>query len=232
MSAFDGQISVWLNEFVSRWPLLELFLRWLQGSNLVKFLPFVLVICWLWFVQNPRQRLNRQLLLMTVLTAFTAIFSARFLALMLPFRERPFENPDLHFHLSFEPELRTWSSFPSDHAVMAFAIAASFFRLSPNIGLWAFFHAAVFISLPRLCLGLHYPSDVLAGALIGITLALTISRLPRLDAVTGAFLDIERKFPAPFYAIGFLTLFEIAEMFYPVRALVAGVFQVLRQILS
>jgi undecaprenyl-diphosphatase len=151
---------------------------------------------------------------------------------MLPFRERPFENPDLNVVLSFVPDMRTWSSFPSDHAVMAFAIAASLFRLVPIIGLWAFFHAAVFISLPRLFLGLHYPSDVLAGALIGITLGVGIPRLPRLDAVTGALIDIEGKFPAPFYAIGFLTLFEIAEMFDSVRLLMVGVFRVIRQMLS
>src|SRR5262245_23033327 len=124
VSALDERMVVWLNQLVARWPLLDSFLWWLSWADLIKFVPFILVICWLWFLQDPRQRLYRRLLLMTVLTAFIALFSGRVLALTLPFRARPFENPDLHLVLSYDPDLGDWSAFPSDHAIMAFAIAA------------------------------------------------------------------------------------------------------------
>ena len=229
----DDRILIWLNQFMFRWPHLDMFLRWLLSANIVKFLPIVLVVCWLWFERTPKQAFNRQILVESLLTGFAALFIARFLALMLPFRERPFLTPELHFVTPIETGLlRTWSSFPSDHAVMAFALAASLFRISPRIGIWACFHAAVIICFPRLYFGFHYPSDLIGGGLIGITLVLAASRLQGRHAVTGFLLDVERKHPAMFYAIGFFALFEIAEMFDSIRDFAAHTFRVARQLFS
>jgi undecaprenyl-diphosphatase len=57
-------------------------------------------------------------------------------------------------------------SFPSDHAAAAFAIAFAVYGVSRPAGA-AFLAAATVIAVSRVALGLHYPSDVLAGALIG-----------------------------------------------------------------
>lgn len=58
-------------------------------------------------------------------------------------------------------------SFPSNHALNNFAAAMFFYRLYPNLK-WALFIAAFFISISRVYLGLHYPSDIIGGALIGL----------------------------------------------------------------
>ncbi|MGL6070136.1 hypothetical protein, partial [Craterilacuibacter sp.] len=42
----------------------------------------------------------------------------------------------------------------------------------PQVGNLAFLHATVFICLPLLYLGMHYPSDLATGALIGVLLVL------------------------------------------------------------
>lgn len=59
----------------------------------------------------------------------------------------------------------TWS-FPSNHAVNNFAAATFYFILFPRLK-WALFISAVLVSISRVYLGLHYPSDILGGAVIG-----------------------------------------------------------------
>ncbi len=227
----DHQVFVWLNQFMSRGLLSDLFV-WLHDALIVRFFPLVLAVCWLWFEKSPKQEFNRQILLEGVLTGFAALVVGRSLALVLPFRDRPLADLDLHFAVPVDVQLRTWSSFPSDHAVLAFALAASLFRVSPKIGLWAFFHATMVICLPRLYFGLHYPSDLIGGALIGIMLAYTASRLPVRHAVTGLLLKVESARPAMFYAFGFLVLVEIAEMFQSMRSVAVEAFKVLRHVVS
>lgn len=57
-------------------------------------------------------------------------------------------------------------SFPSNHALNNFAAATFFYRLFPKLK-WILFIAAFLVSLSRVYLGLHYPSDIIGGAMIG-----------------------------------------------------------------
>ncbi len=58
-------------------------------------------------------------------------------------------------------------SFPSNHALNNFAAATFISRSYPNYK-WVVFIVAILISLSRVYLGVHYPSDILGGAMIGI----------------------------------------------------------------
>jgi membrane-associated phospholipid phosphatase len=64
-------------------------------------------------------------------------------------------------HLMATP---TGLSFPSSHSTSSFAAAQAFGRLVPRIPLLG---AAVAMAFSRLYLGVHYPSDVAAGAALG-----------------------------------------------------------------
>lgn len=57
-------------------------------------------------------------------------------------------------------------SFPSGHTMTAFAVHAVLHRMIPGSD-WFFLPAAVLIGLSRLFLGLHYPTDVLIGSVLG-----------------------------------------------------------------
>ena len=63
-------------------------------------------------------------------------------------------------------------SFPSGHTITAFAVAISLGAFYPIVLLPLLF-CAICIATSRVLLGMHFLSDVLAGALIGIGLALS-----------------------------------------------------------
>ena len=63
-------------------------------------------------------------------------------------------------------------SFPSAHATSSFAVATAMTRVEPLAALA--FLLALALALGRPYLGMHYPSDVLVGALLGVALGLVI----------------------------------------------------------
>jgi membrane-associated phospholipid phosphatase len=63
-------------------------------------------------------------------------------------------------------------SFPSAHALSSFAVATAMFRVDPATA--GTFAVAAALSLGRPYLGMHYPSDVLAGVLLGVVLGLVV----------------------------------------------------------
>jgi undecaprenyl-diphosphatase len=69
-------------------------------------------------------------------------------------------------------------SFPSDHTTAAFAIACAvvaFDRLAGSL----FLAAAVIVGAGRVVAGAHYPTDVLAGALVGLASAVVVVKVGR-----------------------------------------------------
>ena len=71
---------------------------------------------------------------------------------------------------------RWGGSFPSSHAMNNFAVATYFVTIfNKKRRTRLLFIAAILISISRLYLGLHYPSDVVGGALIGMALGVTFA---------------------------------------------------------
>jgi len=58
-------------------------------------------------------------------------------------------------------------SFPSNHALNNFAAAAFYHRLFPRLK-WILYITASLIAISRVYMGLHYPSDILGGSVLGI----------------------------------------------------------------
>ena len=65
-------------------------------------------------------------------------------------------------------------SFPSGHTITAFAVAVSLSRFYPDLAIRLLFCAAS-VAASRILLGMHFLSDVLAGAAIGTLLAYAVT---------------------------------------------------------
>jgi undecaprenyl-diphosphatase len=86
-------------------------------------------------------------------------------------RPRPFEILDVHKLLIDEG---SGKSFPSGHTVIFFSIAFAFWGTR---WFWPLVVLATLASLSRIFVGVHYPLDVLVGAIIGALVSLILMRL-------------------------------------------------------
>ena len=111
--------------------------------------------------------------LAAALAAALALAMAHGITLVWP-RPRPYVAHPGDAHLFIAPSGD--SSFPSDHATAAFAIAVSLVLRSRRVG-WFALAIAVVLAIARVAVGTHYPSDVIGGALLGTGAALLL-RLP------------------------------------------------------
>lgn len=84
-------------------------------------------------------------------------------------------------------------SFPSGHTASSFAAAGVFFRNLPRrLGLPALL-LAVLIGLSRLYVGVHYPSDVLAGLLSGLALSYAAQKMVDASEAGGRVSGLWRR---------------------------------------
>jgi undecaprenyl-diphosphatase len=105
-----------------------------------------------------------------VAAGFSALLALGIAHLFAEFvaRPRPYvTHPSAHL---FIPRTQD-TSFPSDHATAAFAIAVALLLRHRKAGLLAL-GMAVVLSVARVIVGTHYPCDVLAGAAVGTAAAL------------------------------------------------------------
>ncbi|MCW1296379.1 MAG: phosphatase PAP2 family protein [Candidatus Parvarchaeota archaeon] len=78
-------------------------------------------------------------------------------------------------------------SFPSGHASIAFVFAVFFSNFYPKYK-YIFYLIAIAVSLSRVYLGVHYLSDVIAGAIIGFIVSkFVIEREKKIDAILKKF---------------------------------------------
>jgi undecaprenyl-diphosphatase len=68
-------------------------------------------------------------------------------------------------------------SFPSGHATVSFACATVLALAVPRLA-WPLFTVAALVAFSRVYVGVHYPGDVLAGAILGVAIGLVVSRAP------------------------------------------------------
>ena len=129
---------------------------------------FWLIFCGLRYIFGGQKARNTAFLCLVVL--LMGYFFSETLKILIA-RPRPGEILSNAFLLKD----MTGYSFPSGHSIAAFS---AFTILGIKYGhLYFFIFLAVMVSISRIYLGVHYPLDVLAGALLGIIFALIVLRM-------------------------------------------------------
>jgi len=87
-------------------------------------------------------------------------------------RPRPFISNSVNLLINHSPS----ASFPSGHAAFFFALSTLIYFYNKKTGI-LFLIASFLISISRVFCGIHWPFDILAGALVGILSALIIKKI-------------------------------------------------------
>ena len=193
LDSFDLSVLTFLTSFSGKSALFDHLVNALSRLDIFKG---VALMCLFWYawaqppakessieLEERQKRLVRVLICTILLGALS-----RVLQLVLVVHQRPvLANLGLHFAIpEFDAgSLNTWNSFPSDHSMFFFALGTGLWAVNRRAGLIAFIWTIVVIDLPRIYLGIHYPSDVIFGALFGfagmkLCLALPMKRTERL----------------------------------------------------
>lgn len=115
-----------------------------------------------------RPRRNLRLVVETVIASGMVLTISKIIELYFH-RERPFIEFDIIPLITHTAN----ASFPSNHALGSFVIATVFCLNRKRYG-WLWFVLAFLISFSRVWVGVHYPSDIVGGIIIGIAGALLI----------------------------------------------------------
>jgi len=226
MLDIDRYLLFCVNQYSRHSWLFDKTAGFIANSNLLKGGVMVTIIWYLWFRPDENQSRNRAHIVITLIGGLVALTVARILALTLPFRLRPLHQDGLPFTLPYgmeSNEMEGWSSFPSDHAVLFFALSFGILFISKRWATFALIYSALLVALPRIYLGLHYPFDIVVGALVGIAISMIGNVYFVQNRLIQYALLISSKRPEIFYPTFFLFTFQIAEMFGSVRSL-AGAF--------
>ena len=145
-----------INQFALKWLWLDTL-----GIFFADYFEYVLVGCLFLFLAVAFRKYLKM-----VIQAFLSAVLARFVIVnfirWIWQRPRPFMDNHVNLLLTHNS-----SSFPSGHAAFFFALSTIVYLYNKKAGI-LFFIASFLICLARVFVGIHWPSDVLAGAIVGV----------------------------------------------------------------
>lgn len=158
---WDLQILTKLNHYFAQHD--NFWVRFF-AEYLIYGLPLILLGVWFWSKESKKVALR---------AIFSVILAWPIFALIIGKivnRPRPFNISGVQELVFHRPDY----SFPSDHAATLFAVALSFWLSGYKVLSIIMFIIAIVISFFRVATAIHYPSDVLAGAALGLLAAYLI----------------------------------------------------------
>lgn len=169
-----GSVFNWTAPVVLNLLAVEHF--WLQNTVifLAQYVPYILVIIFILYALFHLYKNSRGSFL--IISAISSVVFLRLLVVPLihVFIQIPRPATDPEEYIT--PLVKASGfSFPSNHAMIFFALATILFLKNKKLGL-IFYIFAGFVGVARIFAAVHYPFDIIAGALIGTIVAYFISK--------------------------------------------------------
>lgn len=156
-----------INQFAGKWAWLDYF-----SMFCADYLGYVLLLVLVVFLAINCRKYWKMVAEALVAAVFTRFVLTEFIR-WLWFRPRPFVA------LNFAPLINQSAkeaSFPSGHASFYFALSTIIYYYNKKAGI-LFFIASFLIVIARVFVGVHWPSDVLVGAVLGILTGWILNKL-------------------------------------------------------
>jgi undecaprenyl-diphosphatase len=164
----DSSLLHAINEFLFRHDAVEDPLLFYVNASEALFVATLAIV--FLAARGARNVAWRRAAVAAVLSAGLGLIAAKLISELVD-RARPFvaEPHQVHLFAAHAAD----PGFPSDHATAAFAIAVAILLRKRTWG-WVAVGFATLLAIGRVGLGVHYPSDVIAGAALGAGAALLL----------------------------------------------------------
>ena len=172
--AIDNSLTAFVNGFAGRSPALDAIMVAVTSYGAFVIVAAVAVRWW-WTGNADKMRERYLAILCGAAVALGLAINQGIL--LLVHRMRPYYAGVTHLIVAPSAD----PSFPSDHATLAFAVAAALVGAGARRG-WVFLIAAAILSASRIYVGTHYLSDVIGGALTGTVAALACLTLIKQES--------------------------------------------------
>lgn len=216
-------------------PAIDRMALQLLSNEFLKGGVVIALMWWVWFQDHPASWQRRVGIVKAIVAGLVATGLSQLAQNFLPARPRP-----MHGSPGFVPPagldtgaiewLRGWSSLPSDHATLFFALAVGLWLVDRRFGVFALLWSLFVVCLPRIYFGFHYPSDIIAGGLLGAATAALMFALPFPDKNRLRY--VVESYPAPFYTAAFLVCFELGQLFQNARTFLGQLLRSVRLLLT
>jgi len=170
---FDANIFEVINNLANRLKIIDGLLIFL--ANYLPYLMVIFLIILFCFPQKDKIK-NRVMVLLALISAFIARFGVKSLIVIFYNRPRPYVNlPFAHKLISIRP-IEDLHSFPSGHTIFFFALSTIIYSFNKNLGL-IFFICSSLMGITRIFVGVHWPSDILWGAILGVIVGIIVKQI-------------------------------------------------------
>jgi undecaprenyl-diphosphatase len=138
----------------------------------------ILILPIIFFKKSAYQFQNKVTVILALAAAIIARLGIKTIILFFYNHPRPFVLLSNVQPLIVTDVSENFQSFPSGHAIFFFALSTVIYRYNKSLGTF-FFIFSLLMGVARIFVGVHWPADILGGAVLGVLVGLVVDLIYR-----------------------------------------------------